>query len=387
MENHRPHWSPQTKLTFSLLLLALFVYLLFRFSVILSPLILALILSYVLSPLANAFEKRLKLRRGLATFLAYLLTLGVLVTLPAVLIPPLVAQSVNLSLDIQRYLFSIESLLGNKYVIAGQTLDLDALLKQAIGSLQGLLQPVFGQTLNLAVEVISSVVWVIFILVISFYLVKDGPALRLWLEARVPPPYRQDYIRLRDEISQVWAAFFRGQLVLALVVMVLFTLIGFIIGLPFALAMGVFAGLMEFLPSIGHGIWLLTASLLALFSGSTWLPLPNWAFMLIVIGLHLVYQQFDLNYLIPRIIGRSVHLPPLVVILGIVTGAVLAGVLGIFLAAPTIASARVLGRYIYANLFDLEPFPGSAAPPLPPPNPRWWRRLLPGRAHNLPPEP
>jgi len=69
-----------------------------------------------------------------------------------------------------------------------------------------------------------------------------------------------------------------------------------------------------------------------------------------------------------------VHLPPLVVILGIVTGALLAGVLGIFLAAPTIASARVLGRYIYAYLLDEDPFPGEFSPALPPPNPRWWRK-------------
>jgi predicted PurR-regulated permease PerM len=143
----------------------------------------------------------------------------------------------------------------------------------------------------------------------------------------------------------------------------------------------VFAGLLEFLPSIGHGIWLVTASLLALFAGSTWLPLPNWVFMLLVIGLHLVYQQFDLNYLIPRIIGRSVHLPPVVVILGIVSGAVIAGVLGILLAAPTIASARVLIHYIYANLFDMDPFPASVAPPLPPPNPQWWRKMVSNRAN------
>ena len=81
-------------------------------------------------------------------------------------------------------------------------------------------------------------------------------------------------------------------------------------------------------------------ALLSFFVGSTWLPIPNWVFALIIISLHLVFEQFDLNYLIPRIIGRSVHLPPLVVILGIVTGAVLAGVLGILLAAPTIASAE-----------------------------------------------
>jgi predicted PurR-regulated permease PerM len=137
--------------------------------------------------------------------------------------------------------------------------------------------------------------------------------------------------------------------------------------------MAIFAGLMEFLPSLGHGIWLFVASLLAFFVGSTWLPLPNWIFMLLVIGLHLIFEQFDLNYLIPRIIGRSVHLPPVVVILGIVSGALLAGVLGIFLAAPTIASLRVLGRYIYANLFDLDPFPIASSSPLPPPNPRWWQ--------------
>jgi len=88
--------------------------------------------------------------------------------------------------------------------------------------------------------------------------------------------------------------------------------------------------------------------------------------------LHIIFQQFDLNYLIPRIIGRQVHLPPLVVILGIVAGAAFAGVLGVALAAPTIASSRVISRYIYANLFDLNPFPEAGASSLPPPDPRWW---------------
>jgi len=120
--------------------------------------------------------------------------------------------------------------------------------------------------------------------------------------------------------------------------------------------MGVLAGLLEFLPSLGHGIWLAIAALLTLFRGSTWLPLPNWIVALIVIGLHSVFQQVDLNILIPTIIGRRVRLHPLFVILGIVAGATLAGVLGIFLAAPTIASMRLLGRYLQARLFDLEPF-------------------------------
>jgi hypothetical protein len=60
--------------------------------------------------------------------------------------------------------------------------------------------------------------------------------------------------------------------------------------------------------------------------------------------------------------------------MGIVTGALVAGVLGIFLAAPTIATARVLVRYIYANLFDLDPFPETSPPKLPDPRVRWWEK-------------
>jgi predicted PurR-regulated permease PerM len=104
------------------------------------------------------------------------------------------------------------------------------------------------------------------------------------------------------------------------------------------------------------------------------MPVPNWVFTLIVIGLHIIYQQFDLNYLLPRIVGRRVQLHPLVVILGVVAGALLAGVLGILLAAPMIATARVLGHYVFANLNDQDPFPGTMAPELPPPKVRWWEK-------------
>jgi predicted PurR-regulated permease PerM len=375
MDAIRPRWSPVTKVIVSLLLIALFVYLLFRFSIILAPLVLAMILAYVLTPLVNSVQNRFGLHRGLSAVLIYLLVLLVIVALLAAILPALAEQMDELNLDLQRVLGQVGGWWTHPFTFAGLVIDLEAVAGSAIGSLQGMAEPFIGQTLGLVVDVISSLVWVIFIVVVSIYLVKDGPKLRLWLQELVPPPYRGDYIRLRDEIGLIWSAFFRGQLVLALVVVVIFTTAGLVLGLPFALAMALLAGLLEFLPSIGHAIWLVAASLLALFVGSTWIPLPNWAFMLLVIGLHMVYQQFDLNYLIPRIIGRSVHLPPLVVILGIVTGAVLAGVLGILLAAPTIASARVIGRYIYANLFDLDPFPETYSPTLPPPNPNWWRKF------------
>lgn len=379
MQTPRPPWSASTKLVIVLLLFGLGIFLLYRFRAVIIPLILAVILAFILLPMANWIERRLRVRRGLAVLAAYLALLICLVAIPMLLIPPLAAQATELNLDIQRIWGQIETFLGNRYIIAGQTIDAQASLSQIAGSVRGLLEPVFAQSLHFAIEFVSSLAWVIFILVISFYLVKDVDALQRWIEDLVHPAYREDFIRLRSEINQIWSAFFRGQLVLALIVAMIFTLVGFVIGLPFALAMGVLAGLLEFIPSLGHGIWLAIAALLSLSLGSTWLPLPNWVFTLIVVGMHLFYQQFDLNYLIPRVIGRRLHLPPLVVILGIVGGALLAGVLGVVLAAPTIASGRVIGRYLYANLLDLQPLPAPISEDLPPPNPRWWRKAAPAK--------
>ena len=370
----RPRWPYATKLTISLLLLVLFIYLLTRFREIIPPFIIAVIIAFILNPIVDLIQRRLHLHRTLVILITYIIALAIIISIPVVVIPMLSTQFGTLLIDTQQLIKSIEDALGHQYNVAGYTINPSSLVAQVFGALQGLLQPVVGQTLNLMVGIVSSIIWTIFVVLVSFYLIKDGSKLGEWVTSHIPPAYHPDYIWLRDEINQIWGAFFRGQLLLSLIVTTGFIVIGLILGLPFALAMGILAGILEFLPSIGHGIWLFIASLLAFFLGSTWIPIPHWIFMLIIIGLHLFFEQFDLNYLIPRIIGRSVHLPPLVVILGIVTGALLAGVIGIPLAAPTIASARIVGRYIYANLFDLEWAPVSAAEPLPPPNAYWWQR-------------
>jgi predicted PurR-regulated permease PerM len=350
-------WSPTTKLLISTVLLVVAATLLVLFSEVIPPLIVACILGFVLSPIVKRVEGWLKIKRVWATLIVYFLMIGLASLIPILIVPILVDQFGRLNVNIQEIIATVENLLAREVVIGDFSIDLAAVYDQFAGSLQNLLEPYLGQTLGIAFDVIGSAVWAVFILVISFYLVKDGAQFWRWLEGLVPPMYREDYVRLREEVYIIWSSFFRGQLILAFVVSILFIVIGLIIGIPFAVAMAVFAGLMEFIPSIGHGIWLFVASLLVFFRGSTWLPLQNWLVMVILIGLHLIFEQVDLNFLIPRIIGRRVRLHPLVVILGIIIGAVLAGVLGVVLAAPSIASIRVIGRYVYARLFDLDPYP------------------------------
>lgn len=370
----RSHWPYATKLTVSLLILAFSIFLLARFHEIIIPIIIAVIIAYVLNPIVNFFQNRLHIPRVLAIIITYIIAIVIIVGSPILAITIMGENFETSQIDPQKIISAIENALAQQYTIAGITIHPSAFAGQVLVALQGLLQPVVGQTVNLLRNIITSLIWIIFITLVSIYLIKDSSKLEDWLTSHLPASFLPDYQWIRNEINQIWNAFFRGQILLSITVAIIFIAIGFLIGLPFALAMGIFAGILEFLPSVGHGIWLLSAALLSFFLGSTWIPIPHWAFMLIVIGLHLIFEQVDINYLIPRIVGRRVHLPPLVVILGIVAGAILAGVLGIPLAAPTIASLRVIGRYIFANLFDIEWKPVSATQPLPPPKTYWWQR-------------
>lgn len=352
----RPRWSTATKFFISAALLAFLVYLLARFNAIVPVLVLASILAYVLSPVVGWIQSSFRIRRGLATVVVYIILIGLVAVVPALVIPILVDRLTRLSIAFEEIIANIEGFLGKGVVIGDYRIDAVQIVEQVVTTLRGLIEPLFGQTLNIVVNLISSLASGVFLIVISFYLVKDEAWLRKWAVSLPPPQYRQDFRLLWSEVNAIWSAFFRGQIILAVVVAAIFIVVGTILGLPFALALGFMAGLLEFIPSLGHAIWLAIASFLTFFLGSSWIPLPNWMVMLLVIGLHLIFVQFDLNFLIPRIIGSRVHLHPLVIILGIIAGATLAGVLGVVLAAPTIATSRVLGRYLISNLLDQDPF-------------------------------
>jgi predicted PurR-regulated permease PerM len=153
----------------------------------------------------------------------------------------------------------------------------------------------------------------------------------------------------------VWAGFLRGQLLLALIIGVATTMVLEILGVPNALLLGVLAGILEVVPTIGPIIAMIPAVLLAFFQGSTHFTLDNTLFACIVVGAYIVIQQLENHIVVPNVLGRSVDLPASVILFGALAGASLAGVLGIFLAAPVLATARLALRFILDKLF--EPLP------------------------------
>ena len=391
MENNvQPRWSSQTKIIVALLILAVLIFLGFRFQTVLAPIVLSVILAFVLVPLVNRIQQQLNFARGLAILLVYLLLLAILGLILWLVIPLILRELKGFTVDLQQMVAQTKIFFEEEIAIGGLNINGPDIYAQIISSIQEIAASLVGKTITAITKVAELVIWFVFILIVAFYFIKDNQAIIRWLEDLAPAVYRPDVARIRSELNIIWSAFFRSQLLLSLLVAVIISSIGLLIGIPFALLMGIIAGLLEFMPSLGHAIWLILASSMALFLGSTWMPIPNWAFLLVVLACHIIFTQFDLNYLIPRLIGRSVKLPPVVVILGIVAGAALAGVMGVVLAAPTIASLRVLGRYVYARLADQDPFPEQHAyKTLPPPEPRIWKKVPQvqvKRGHQKPPD-
>ena len=354
-------WSTTTKRLVIVGLIILLLLTLYVFRTLLAPLILAVVLAYLLKPLADLIERRAKLPRTLAVLLVFLALLLIIATIPFTVVPIAVEQITHLNLDLQQLVNDLVAFLSRPIVIVGYRLSLQELVGNVQGTLQGMFQPFATQTVNLLFNVASSVLWVIAIFVISFYLVRDAARLRRWLDRMAPPGYTEELRRLREEINQVWKAFFRGQVVLGIIIGVVTWIAMTAVGLPLAGLMGLLAGLLEVIPNFGPVLSVIPALFIAFFRGSSYLPLSNFWFAVLVLGIYILIQQVENVYLKPRVMGRQMGLHPVLIFAGILAGGVLFGVLGILLVTPVLGTLRVALHYVYAKLLDQDPFPPEFA--------------------------
>jgi predicted PurR-regulated permease PerM/N-acetylglutamate synthase-like GNAT family acetyltransferase len=380
-ESNKPirRWSSFTKRAVVLSILMLLALTLYRFRNILPPLMIAFLLAFILNPAVGFLTSRTHISRGLATGIVFLvliaLALGAAIAAPVTAVPSIqdaVRASVEfVKVDLTRLISDIGDFIEQPIEIGGYSLDLinDVLVKvyqELSALLKSFVASVAEGTIGIARNVASGAFWLIVILMATFYLVKDADQFIGQLENLTPPGYHDDVVRLRRQITDVWNAFLRGQLVVGLVMFTLTTVICLSIGLPYAVVMGVIAGVMEFIPNVGPIIALVPAVAVALFEGSSFLALNNFWFAVLVLGLYIVIQQIEGNVIVPRVMGSTLHLHPLVILIGIIIGGSITGILGMLLAAPVLATLRVIGNYTFCRLYDRDPF---AEPEAKPPKP------------------
>jgi len=374
-------WSTPTRYIMGVMLFLAILTLLFIGRSTIPLVVAAALLAVVLNPVILFFSRRLKY--NLAVSLTYFLVVLLVLAFPLLAIPAL-GEAVDfftkidytlmiqqmedriqniISLlqanpawagivsDIEEYLVSFLDNFASQYQPSspGFSLsfgDITSGVGRALGTVTGILGPTFSALASLFLTIL-----------ISLQMTLTTNEMKDWTSDFVPQGYEPELTGLITKIRHSWTGFLRGQILLMLVIGVVTWLGGLILGLPGALLLGIIAGFMELIPSIGPVIAAIPAVLLALLFGSTHFTINHLLFALIVVVFYGLVQLLENQLLVPRIMGDAVDLPPLVVLIGIIAGAGAFGILGALLATPVIATGNLVFRYIYGKIVEAPPPP------------------------------
>jgi len=381
-----PSWRSTTKLVVALTFVAIVAALLVRFQYIVGPLILTFILAYLLHPAAGFFSRATPLSWRAAVSVLYLLLIVLILGLLTLGGVGLVQQVQSLIELVQNILVTLPGFVsqfsGQVYHLGPVAFDLRSLDLNAISQqLLSILQPLLGKTGNLvgalAGGAISTFGWGAFILIVSYFILAESDGLRGRILQVDIPGYAEDAQRIGRELSRIWNAFLRGQIIIFVLTLIVYTILLGVLGVRYAIGLAVLAGFAKFLPYIGPAITWIVLGLVTFFQTYKPFGLSPLVYTAIIIVLALVVDQIFDNLIAPRIMAQALRVHPAAVLVAAIVAANLLGILGVVIAAPILATLTLLGQYTLRKMLDQNPWPGKEEP-LPSPLPNLRQRLRDG---------
>jgi predicted PurR-regulated permease PerM len=321
----------------------------YALSGILVVIVLAVFFAYLIAPLVELVRKPFNARghervmpRGLAIGVVYLAIFGSLGVGAWVLTPRLGAQMAEIGQQSPTYVTNARERADrlNKVFV---DLNLprpvrDTANKAVTSAIESIGSYITGQGFENVVYLLGYLPWLVLIPILAFFFLKDADSFRRSALMMLP----QGRIRWRgdeffQDINSTLAAYIRAQLIACLIIGSICTTGFAIIGVRYALVLGVVAGLLEFIPLLGPLVVVVVATMVAGVDSGT-----KAALVLAFLAALRIVEDYVLY---PRIIGSGIHLHPLAIILAILAGHEVAGVTGIFLAIPVIAVLTVTYRH------------------------------------------
>jgi len=309
-------------------------------------LFLGIIISLYLGAVAEWFERRLRLAPGLALATSIIVSLGALVVLGWVLIPPVIGQTKDLITSLPSFITSWETGLDN--IVArfpalrevfppGQHRMLQTIYNQLSGTFGDVVPRVFG--------VVRAAINVFAVLVMAIYLSMHPALYREWLIALFPPIHRDLVRDVLADLADSLRAYIVGQ-VMSMAFLGSLTALGlFLLNVPFWLPFGIFTGLVSIIPFFGT---LLSTTVPALFvlNGPGYHAFGGLGHALLVVGLGVVIHLIEGNVVSPLVMSRKVDLPPVLTIMSVLVMGELLGGPGLIVALPTLVAVMVIVRRI-----------------------------------------
>ncbi len=291
-------------------------------------------LAVALHPAVGAFQRRGIHRRGAAAAVVYVLMLAVIGGVGALLIPTLVNQVNDLVDAAPGYVQDLThgrgplGFLETKYHVVERVQD--AVKGNGSGRLAG------GATAALDVtrSVITFVAGVVTIAFMTFFMLLEGEAWKDRFIALLPAKAQPRAQHMASEIARTIGGYVSGNLFISVIAGFSVTIVLLVVGVPFALALGLLVAILDLIPLAGATLGAIIVTLVALTHSLT--------AALVVLGFFIVYQQLENHLLQPIVYGRTVQLSPLAILVSVLVGAEVAGVIGALGAIPVAGTIQIV---------------------------------------------
>ena len=298
----------------------------------------AIFFAYLMSPAVNRLEKLLRGRER-AIALIYTLLLVLVVVFFVIVGPKVTREGARLGQSLPTLLTKLSSgeiaeTLGKDH---GWNAKSTALVESFLVSHSDDITEL-AQRVGLRVADVAKQAWLFFVVpLLSIFFLKDGRAFSDFLLAAIQSrPQREFLENVLNDLNQMLAHFIRAQLTLAALTLVMYSVFLAIMRVPYALVLGTLGGVLEFIPVVGP-----LAAALVIVSVALLLSYKHWLILVVFLGSWRLIQDYVSS---PRIMGESMELHPLAAIFGVMAGGEVAGILGIYLSIPVMASLRIVLR-------------------------------------------
>ncbi len=349
--------SPRARAVVAWIAAALGVVILFEAAHALTPFAWAIITAYVLHPLVASIHRRTRLPKHLITGWLYVLIGLVLIIVLINLTPPLVQQVEDLQQKkIPDAVAEIERWFDNRTRQDERLAGIDTeFFEERLNALGQQLADALGtEALPLLLSTFSFAIELLVYLIASFYLIVYGDRFMQALRELLNRRYHREFDRLMLDINTTLGAYLRGQLILVVIMSTASYVALRILDVDYALSVAIATGFLELIPLIGPWTAGAIAVAIALFQDTAPFGWSNPTLALVVGLTYFALRQLEDAFVIPLVIGRIVHLHPLLVIFVLVIGTSLGGVLGLILAVPVAAVLKIIVSFFYAKLMARE---------------------------------
>jgi predicted PurR-regulated permease PerM len=385
---HSPYWTTTTKLIIGLTLVAISAGVFLYYRSIVFLMILASIITYLFQPIVNWLAEKTRMSWRLSTTLVFLVLIIFLIGLLTGAGLAIAQQITGLVRVIQEFVNDLPEIANNisdflaQYGSISELIPLNDLANRLLETIQPLLGQAGSLVGSIATGAAISIGRIFLLLFIAYFLLSESQRVGE-IKVRIPQ-YDYDVQRMSLKLRNIWDSYFRGQIIIFVMVFTAYLIILSALGVRYSIALAGLAGLAIFVPYVGMWTTSIVTVLVTFFQPSNYFGLVPWQYAILVLGIALLINfTFD-NFISPRFLGRSLDIHPAAILIAALLMANLFGLVGIIVAAPSVATLKAVGQYVFRKMFDQDPWPETEVVSKPVEFP-WlrWSRQLRSRITNL----